>query len=546
MREIQNLGNTVQKKNKSVTGKNVSSKDTVSLSYKSFFCICLMFLLLPVIIFCLGYLKTGFGIVLSFCFAGIAAISVMECQQKPDGTALSKADTMIEIPVKYLVIFAVTAVVVSIVTGVGEYVFTLQDHPYRRAILKDLIDYKWPVIYDYSTQTNPEVIKILGYVSGERAFSYYFVYWLPAAVIGKLFGFGAANAALLIWNSIGLFLGFIAMCAVNKRYSYAMPFLYVFFAGLDVIPNIVHFFTGYDSWLWLEGWVPGISYVADFTELANVFNQIVPCFLIMALLMMAHNMRSVGIIGGVLFAYSPWAVFGLLPIILGFALRKEMQGKDIKGTLKNIFTPVNIVSAVLLLVLFGSYYMSNSGAVSFRGFTWTFYKKPALFIPAYLLFIVIEVLPFVLVLYRKHKKDPVFISTIITLCILPFYRVSEMNDFSMRGSMPGLFVLCIMLSGCVSSMFLPENQPKDKKSWAKSAALVLMLILMMFPAAVNLFVIAGSTITGDKSNRDNIGSFGNIRDPYYAKTIQEQFFAPDYRNKFFYRYLAKEGQVTKK
>ena len=48
-----------------------------------------------------------------------------------------------------------------------------------------------------------------------------------------------------------------------------------------------------------------------------------------------------------------------------------------------------------------------------------------------------------------------------------------------------------------------------------------------------------------ESNREKIGSFGNINDPYYAKTIEEQFFAPDYRNKFFYRYLAKE-QVTEK
>jgi hypothetical protein len=318
-----------------------------------------------------------------------------------------------------------------------------------------------------------------------------------------------------------------------------MPFLYVFFAGLDVIPDIVHFFTEYDAWLWLEGWVPGISYVSNFTELANVFNQIVPCFLIMAILMMSKNIRSAGLTGGLLFAYSPWAVFGLIPIIAGFMFRKQMRSGNAKKDILNIINPVNSVSAILLLVVFGSYYMSNSGAVSFRGFTWTFYDKPLMFIPAYLLFIVIEVFPVAAVLYSQHKKDPVFIASIVTLLIIPFYRVSEMNDFSMRGSMPALFVLCIMLSGYVSAMFLPENAPKDRKSWIKSAAVTLLVILMMFPAAINLFVIAGSTITGDESNRDAIGSFGNIRDAHYAKTIEEQFFAPDYRNKFFYKYLAK-------
>lgn len=536
MRELQQLDNKVQKKKEHVTG----NKGTVSVSYRAFHAACLIFLALPVIIFCLGYLRPLIGITLMICFAGMCAISIMECMNDPEGNKLEKQDEMINIPVKFLIAFAVTAVAVSLITGVGEYVFTLQDHPFRRAILKDLVNYEWPVIYNYNTQTNPEVIKIFGMVSGERAFSYYFVYWLPAALVGKLFGFGAANFALLIWNSIGIFLGFVAMCAINKRYSFAMPFLYVFFAGLDVIPNIIHFFTGYDAWLWLEGWVPGISYVANFTELANVFNQIVPCFIIMAMLLMSHNMRSSGLTGGLLFAYSPWAVFGLLPIIIGFALRKEMRSKSVKRDILNILTPVNIVSAILLLILFGSYYMSNSGAVSFRGFTWTFYKLPALFIPAYLLFIVIEVLPFAVVLYSRYKKDPVFIASIITLCILPLYRVSEMNDFSMRGSMPGLFVICILFSGCFSSMFAPENQPKDKKSWAKCAAMTLLVILMMFPAVINLFVIAGSTITGDESNKDKIGSFGNIQDAYYAKTIEEQFFAPDYRNKFFYRYFARQ------
>ena len=544
MREIQNLDSKAQKKKS--PAKSGSSKGTVSVSYKVFFLASLLFLVIPVILFCLGYLRPLIGFTLAVCFAGMTAIAFFDCVKDADGNLLDKQSIMIEIPVRYLVIFAVSAVLVSLITGVGEYVFTLQDHPYRRAILRDLVNYDWPVIYNYNTQTNPEVIKIFGIVSGERAFSYYFVYWLPAAVIGKLFGFGAANAALFIWNSIGVFLGFVAMCAINKRCSFAMPFLYVFFAGLDVIPNIVHFITGYSSWLWLEGWVPGISFVANFTELANVFNQIVPCFLIMALLLMSRSMRSAGLIGGVLFAYSPWAVFGLLPIIVGLALRKEMRGKTAKRNILNILTPVNIVSAILLLVLFGSYYMSNSGAVSFRGFTWTFYNRPLLFIPCYLLFIVIEVVPFAVVLYGRHKKDPVFIAVLITLCLVPLYRVSEMNDFSMRGSMPGLFVLCIMFSGYISEMFLPGNEPKTKKAWAKSAAVTLLAILMMFPAAINLFVIAGSTITGDESNKEKIGSFGNIQDPYYAKTIEEQFFAPDYRNKFFYRYLAKEDQVRTK
>ena len=41
------------------------------------------------------------------------------------------------------------------------------------------------------------------------------------------------------------------------------------------------------------------------------------------------------------------------------------------------------------------------------------------------------------------------------------------------------------------------------------------------------------------NDKEDIGSFGNIVDAQYAETIQEQFFAKDFEDSFFYRYLAK-------
>ena len=146
------------------------------------------------------------GIPLTLIFGGIVLYAVSDCLNDPNGIKLSRQDTDLKVPVSYLIGFAVTALAVSFIAGVGEYICTVQDHAYRRAILRDLIDYDWPVIYNYSTQTNPEVKEIFGIASGERAFSYYFIYWMPAALAGKMFGFEAGNFALFLWNSIGIFL----------------------------------------------------------------------------------------------------------------------------------------------------------------------------------------------------------------------------------------------------------------------------------------------------------------------------------------------------
>ena len=539
MKEVKQLGDA--SKTKRTGPKERSSKEakSITIPYPWLYASIVLFLTIPLFMFFLGYLKLQVSIPLTLIFAGIVLYCVSDCMNGPDGNKNWGSDKDLKIPLSYLIGFAVTALAVSFVSGAGEYIYTLQDHEYRRAILRDLINYDWPVIYNYNTQTNPEVIKIFGMASGQRAFSYYFIYWMPAALAGKAFGFNVGNFVLYLWNSIGIFLCLLSTSAVIKKVTAWVPFIFVFFSGLDIIPNLVYELTHYSDWRWFEGFVTSMSYVSNFRELASVFNQMVPCFLVVAILLMSNNTRSMGLTAGILFCYSPWAVFGILPMVAAFLFGKNLRASKISKTLYNTFSPANIASAVLILTIFGSYYMTNSGAVGYKGFAWEYFSNPGWFILAYIVFILIEVIPFALILYKREKNNPVFIAAFATLLILPFYRVSEMNDFTMRGSMPALFFFCILLCGVVPEVMDQKNTPTTKKGWLKSAAIMLTVILMTFPTLLNLFVIFGSMLQGDKGNEENIGSLGNIRQAEYAEVIQEQFFAEGYEGSFFYRYFAK-------
>ena len=539
MKEVKQLGDT--SKTKRTGPKERSSKEakSITIPYPWLYASIVLFLTIPLFMFFLGYLKLQVSIPLTLIFAGIVLYCVSDCMNGPDGNKNWGSDKDLKIPLSYLIGFAVTALAVSFVSGAGEYIYTLQDHEYRRAILRDLINYDWPVIYNYNTQTNPEVIKIFGMASGQRAFSYYFIYWMPAALAGKAFGFNVGNFVLYLWNSIGIFLCLLSTSAVIKKVTAWVPFIFVFFSGLDIIPNLVYELTHYSDWRWFEGFVTSMSYVSNFRELASVFNQMVPCFLVVAILLMSNNTRSMGLTAGILFCYSPWAVFGILPMVAAFLFGKNLRASKISKTLYNTFSPTNIASAVLILTIFGSYYMTNSGAVGYKGFAWEYFSNPGWFILAYIVFILIEVIPFALILYKREKNNPVFIAAFATLLILPFYRVSEMNDFTMRGSMPALFFFCILLCGVVPEVMDQKNTPTTKKGWLKSAAIMLTVILMTFPTLLNLFVIFGSMLQGDKGNEENIGSLGNINQAEYAEVIQEQFFAEGYEGSFFYRYFAK-------
>lgn len=540
MKEVAQLGNKPKKKTSDRGRKSSDEAKIITIPYPWIFASALLFLTVPLFMFFMGYLRLSVGIPLTLIFAGIVLFSVSDCLNDPNGRKLSRYDNDLKIPVSYLAGFAVTALALSFVSGTGEYIFTIQDHEYRRAILRDLVNYDWPVIYNYSTQTNPDVINFFGLASGQRAFTYYFIYWMPSALAGKMFGFEFANVVLLIWNALGIFLSFLTASVALKRCTAAVPFMFVFFSGLDIIPNAVNLIAPYKDWFWLEGWVPCMAYISNFRELASVFNQMIPCFLIVSLLLISHNSRSFGLTAGILFAYSPWAVFGILSIVVAMVFSEKLRANRITKTLTNTFSPVNIASALLLLVIFGSYYMSNSNAVSERAFAWEYFESIPAFIFAYLAFIAVEVLPFVILLYKREKKSPVFWAATATLLLIPCYQITTMNDFNMRGSMPALFMFCILLSGVVAEVMDVKNTPTTKKGWLKSAAVMLTVILMMFPTLFNFFIIFGSVVTGAPNDKENIGSFGNINNASYAEVIQEQFFAEGYEDSFFYRYFAKK------
>ena len=195
MKEVKQIGDASKSKQKAAGTKRQPSKEKkiITIPYPWLYASAVLFLTIPLFMFFLGYLRLAVGIPLTVIFAGILMFCISDCLNDADGRKLIKQDHDLQIPLSYLVGFAVTALLLSFISGAGEYIYTLQDHAFRRAILRDLINYDWPVIYDYKTQTNPEVIEVFGIASGTRAFSYYFIYWMPAALIGKIFGFEAGN-----------------------------------------------------------------------------------------------------------------------------------------------------------------------------------------------------------------------------------------------------------------------------------------------------------------------------------------------------------------
>ena len=507
----------------------------VTITRSTFFTMALVYLTLPVVIFFLGYLKIWWGLL--FSALTITAVVAAIKRFKKDGPA-DQADKITIKPSFFLVVIPLI-IVFLFLGGVSEYSWCLIDHRVRYAILNDLISYKWPVIYDFQTQQNPIVAQYLG--EGKVAFAYYFVFWMVPAVIGKVTNLAVARVVIFIWSGFGLFIVALEASFLYKRASKTLFIAIMFFSGFDVIPGYINDFLGIEG-TW-EGWNLHLHIHGNFYQIMNVFNQSIPGWLITILLLMCVNGSCVGLLGALMFCYSPWAAIGFAPL----CLCKLLMGKtkETRNTIiKDLLTPGNLIAPVVFLITFATMFTANSQATSGNGLIWKFYDTPLELIIDYIKYAVFEFGLWALLLYTRHKKNPLFWTAIATLLIMPIYKITIANDLIMRGTMAPMFLI-----GLYASFFIADNFYRclhEKGFNIRTRAAVLTLIVASYVPVNCLITSAVMTyeIKVKKQHLEDdctfdIGSFGNINHEDQLEMVQTQFYVYNYEDTIFFKYLAK-------
>ncbi|MBR1796714.1 MAG: hypothetical protein IJ757_01675 [Clostridiales bacterium] len=510
----------------------------ITITYTAFFRASILYLILPVIIFFLGYLRPLWAVV----FTGLTVVATIwvmrDIGRRTDGTAIGEAQKSVTIKPSYLLTVIPLILIVMYFGGVSEYGWCTIDHRIRYAILNDLIDYRWPVIYDLSTQQNPVVANALG--EGHVAFAYYFVFWMIPAVAGKLFGMTVARLVLFIWTGIGLFLIAIGASLMYGKASKALFLGLMLFAGFDVIPYFMRQLQGVGS-MW-EDWTSNLRIVGNFYQIMNVFHQSVPGWLITIMLLLLVNSRSVGYLGALMFCYSPWAAIGILPMCVCKIAVELINNKKSRWA-RELFTIGNIITPIVFFICFAPFYTSNPNARNDSGFIWTFYASPLKFIEDYILYAFFEFGAWYLLIRKSHRKDPMLITALVTLLVFPIYKISYANDLLMRGSMAPMFLISLYAVMLVTDNF-HEMMKKDCRK-VKPRIMVLLLIASAY-STINLLLLSSLlsyqiVVKGDTENyvAYDIVSFGNIRDEQNLDVVQSQFFVNDYEDVIFFKYLAR-------
>jgi len=429
-----------------------------------------------------------------------------------------------------LLLFAIMLVWVMI-SGIGGAFPQKNDLHWRNAIFHDLINYSWPVRYSDAS---------------DSSLAYYFAFWLMPALVGKLgtafvgsqAGWIAANITCTIYCTAVLGVIMLLLISYLKAASFKRMLLVssvlILFSGLDIIPFVLAQ-VGDPKIVIGEHieWWNYLQYSSDSTQLCWVFNQAVPAWLATSLLLHEKKLNHFAFLGGLLLPYGPIPFIGLFFLMVLQASR-ELIGAVRKHAgliaFKNIFSAPNLIAAAVIFPVYFLFY-SNNSATSNGGFGLNEFKLQ------YLLFIAVEFVIYLILIWRDSYKKTYFIFSVIGLLLVPFITLGNEQDFCMRASIPMLFIFMVYVID-----YLLNNIDGKKKKGLPFSTKAMPLIFCLMIGAVTPFVeyrasfsqMAVNLKNGTSMFADYFGTLDN------DDMNRDNFVTTNSSDTLFYRYIAKD------
>ena len=435
-----------------------------------------------------------------------------------------------------IILLIVSAIFVCLVGGISGYFSQSYDWITKNPLLNDLTLSPWPLILDLSEATD-DVQCLCG--DDKVAFIYYLFNYLPAAWIGKMFGsLMVARLTLFLWSAYGLtlveyWLFYTVSQKVKlstKKIIYILA-VFILWGGLDIIGQgikvLLSDHQNISFFSWLDHWsLPYFMYHANFSSLYWCFNQCIPLWLIVLLILHFRDARSIIYFFSFSLLYSPWGAMGLLPIVVVFIMT-EIRKKGSSAIREIVYFP-NVVYPVLMSLVVGAYYLSNTTPISEKGFFWEFWPEED-FLIVYIVFILIELGIYVYLLRREIRDDKILLSAFIVLSAIPLYKMNYANDFVLRASIPALFIVCVKWIQWRCTHFKEHR-----------IAILCVFILSSFSAIQQIYHNTYDTIIHGESKtyceNERFSSGDNVK---LAILGESQFYAHDYADSLFWKYLAK-------
>lgn len=452
-----------------------------------------IYLLLPILIFCVGWCKWYIGAVMS-CIIVIGAY--MSIRQYMLVKSVESVWVSVDRKTLWKCLFAVIIIALWVVlSGIGGYVWQNEDHLHRNTLFNVLVKDNWPVVRSVAMN---DAIR-------ERGLVYYIGFWLPAGVIGKLFGREAGYAFQCVWAILGIVIFYSLICYWRKKVSLWPLVIFIFFSGLDVIGTL----CGGEpiTALWgvehLERWPKIYQYSSMTTQLFWVFNQAIPVWIACGLLFLRPHPKNCVMIWTSVMLTSTLPFIGLFPYVAYIIIKGDKPmgqyssvAEYLKEVWKRLASVPNLVCGGAIGIISFLYLVQNTAGgllqkiagippiifvvaffffiAAIVGTVWlmvhgyskhlkllgaivigcgvvggVFYllnrgysiNRIVLRIMMLLWFYALEAGIYLYLLRQKKKQSGLWWLCSITLLVFPLIKIGTSIDFCMRASIPGLVLI---------------------------------------------------------------------------------------------------------
>ncbi|MCR5301413.1 MAG: hypothetical protein K6E49_03130 [Lachnospiraceae bacterium] len=503
-------------------------------SRRSLSIISLLYLYIPIVIFLIGWTKTGVCLI-TLAAIGYAFFSIYKYTGRPENRkSLVRLDPLVTV---FAILFFMW---IGYYAGWGRWVDQAPDWLKHNAVLSDIVNKSWPVYY---TNENERSMLV-----------YYIAQYMVPGLAGKLTNsFRTAEIVMYVWNEAGLFLVFIHTVNLIKADRYVMQFITALtlpFFGIplwisEYILRRVSDFNRIGEGFWFFG--DGdflIQYSNNFTLLRWVVPQVIPCWIIMALFLEYRDEMEFHVpiaLPGILFG--TLSFLGMIPFIIANDLELIIRNRDIKKSLRRLFGDENILVMLTLGVILGMYFYGNVFSEKPETVSLTVLPYDSRHI-VYFVFVFVNIIIYALVLWKDNGTDIIFFIMTAVLVLLPLLRMGAFNDLVMRSSIPGLFILMILVL-----KFINDHMAKADRHARDSVFMKLSVLTVIILFITGLFYPFTEFSEAVKANDDSkeiygfewtsLEEFAN-RDLHINDDMKYNYYAYDIDSNLFYRHIARK------
>lgn len=411
------------------------------------------------------------------------------------------------------------------------------DIPWRNAMYYDLIHQSWPVLYEYS----------------QSALVYYLTYWLAPAGITYVFGSNtlSANIILFLWTYIGLRI-FISLLwnflKAEKKYYIYITLIFLFWSGLSTIGMLIVSATGImpfyldTDWGWhtwqftaisQNGYTMGYMIRSTFDGLSNIYNQLIPIVLCTVLFLKYRQPAYYALFIALLLPYSPFGAVGLC-LLAGIDMAGHgilaFRARQFSSFFKSLVSRSNIFAVIAILPIFFFYFTANASLDQ----TSSLWLAPLSDYTVIRITILGLYYMFYFIIFadlcHSHTTDSVLLGAVLlTLMIIPFFKIGHSLDFCWNASIPGFYIIMIFLMQEILRLFRTHDRSRHFV-----ITMVVLCIAVTTPClqltsqflkcytAGTYFVYVNVPKLEDtlsNTSRDSvIHTYGNFMNPYYKDT----------------------------